>query len=142
MNTRTAGLTNKVYEITNNFETYLTTDFPSQHYQAAYIAHCMHTLKMPLSEVRFTYKEHTLFYTHRLVTQYGKRERNTMEVHRKNQTTNTIWITKVDTKEQALRVISIASGYSLEDVTEEINITGYWDDEYYSYEITHDKVPA
>lgn len=77
---RSAGLTNKVYEVTNNFETYLTTDYPSQQYISAYIAHCTIHLKMPLCIVKFEFKEHTLFYTNRLVTHYGKETQN--DVHR------------------------------------------------------------
>ncbi len=34
----------------------------------------MVNLKMPLSDIRFEFKEHTLFYSNRMVTQYTQKK--------------------------------------------------------------------
>lgn len=67
---RTEGATSKVYEVTNNFETYLTLEPPSQDYQNAYVAHWVVTLKQPLTKIKFAHKEITVFVRNTRVNNY------------------------------------------------------------------------
>lgn len=67
---RNRGAYKKVFKVKNNFETYVTEEYPSPEYISHYTAYCLSVKKLPLSSIRFEFEEYILFIHNSRVGSY------------------------------------------------------------------------